>query len=74
MCRSAELSRVGGLSKAKLLRDLAVELGLRVTIEDTWGGDLTTAAVAALAAAAAVALSVALYMRAGRGVGGPATA
>ena len=42
-----KLSRVGGLSKAKLLRDLAVELGLRVTIEDTWGGDLTTAAVAA---------------------------
>ncbi len=45
-----KLSRVGGLSKGKLLRDLAVELGLRVTIEDTWGGDLTTAAVAALAA------------------------
>ena len=45
-----KLSRVGGLSRAKLLRDLAVELGLRVTIEDSWGGDLTTAAVSHLAA------------------------
>jgi L-alanine-DL-glutamate epimerase-like enolase superfamily enzyme len=45
-----KLSRVGGISRAKLLRDLAVELGLRVTIEDSWGGDLTTAAVSHLAA------------------------
>ncbi len=45
-----KLSRVGGLSSARLLRDLAVELGLRVTLEDTWGGDVTTAAVAQLAA------------------------
>ena len=45
-----KISKVGGPSKAKLMRDLAVELGLRVTIEDTWGGDLVTAAVAHLAA------------------------
>jgi L-alanine-DL-glutamate epimerase-like enolase superfamily enzyme len=45
-----KLSRVGGLSRARLLRDLAEVLGLRVTIEDTWGGDLTTAAVSQLAA------------------------
>src|SRR6478672_3321684 len=45
-----KLSRVGGLSGARLLRDLAVELGLRVTLEDSWGGDVTTAAVAHLAA------------------------
>lgn len=45
-----KLSKVGGLTRARLLRDLAVELGLRVTIEDTWGGDLVTAAVAHLAA------------------------
>ncbi len=32
------------------MRDLAVALGLRVTIEDAWGGDLVTAAVAHLAA------------------------
>ena len=45
-----KLGRVGGLTKAKLLRDLGQELGLRFTIEDSWGGDLTTAAVSHLAA------------------------
>jgi L-alanine-DL-glutamate epimerase-like enolase superfamily enzyme len=45
-----KISKVGGLTRAKLMRDLAVELGLRVTIEDTWGGDLVTAAVSHLAA------------------------
>ncbi|MEI7759467.1 MAG: mandelate racemase/muconate lactonizing enzyme family protein [Thermoleophilia bacterium] len=45
-----KISKVGGLSQAKLMRDLAAQLGLRVTIEDTWGGDLVTAAVSHLAA------------------------
>ena len=45
-----KVSRVGGLTSARLMRDLAQELGLRVTLEDTWGGDVTTAAVAHLAA------------------------
>lgn len=45
-----KISKVGGLTRAKLMRDLAVELGLRVTIEDAWGGDLVTAAVSHLAA------------------------
>jgi cis-L-3-hydroxyproline dehydratase len=45
-----KISRVGGLTKARLMRDVAEELGLRVTLEDTWGGDVTTAAVAHLAA------------------------
>jgi L-alanine-DL-glutamate epimerase-like enolase superfamily enzyme len=45
-----KVSKVGGLTKAKLVRDMAEELGLRLTIEDTWGGDLVTAAVAHLAA------------------------
>jgi cis-L-3-hydroxyproline dehydratase len=45
-----KISKVGGLSRAKLMRDLAVALGLRVTIEDAWGGDLVTAAVSHLAA------------------------
>ena len=45
-----KISKVGGLTAAALLRDLAQELGLRLTIEDTWGGDLVTAAVAHLAA------------------------
>ena len=45
-----KVSKVGGLTRAKLVRDLAEELGLRLTIEDTWGGDLVTAAVSHLAA------------------------
>src|SRR3954453_5163284 len=45
-----KLGRVGGLTAARLLRDLGQELGLRFTIEDSWGGDLTTAAVSHLAA------------------------
>jgi L-alanine-DL-glutamate epimerase-like enolase superfamily enzyme len=45
-----KVGRVGGLTRARLMRDVAVELGLRLTIEDTWGGDIVTAAVAQLAA------------------------
>jgi L-alanine-DL-glutamate epimerase-like enolase superfamily enzyme len=45
-----KLSKFAGLSGSRRVRDLAAELGLRLTIEDTWGGDLTTAAVSALAA------------------------
>lgn len=45
-----KISRVGGLAAARAIRELAEVLGLRLTIEDTWGGDLTTAAVSQLAA------------------------
>src|SRR3954453_21361632 len=45
-----KIGRVGGLTKAKLLRDVGLRLGLRFTIEDSWGGDVTSAAVAHLAA------------------------
>ncbi len=45
-----KVSKVGGLTKAKLMRDLAHELGLQVTIEDTWGGDVVSATSAAMAA------------------------
>jgi cis-L-3-hydroxyproline dehydratase len=45
-----KLNRVGGLTPAKLMRDTAVELGIRLTIEDSWGGDLTSAAVSHLGA------------------------
>lgn len=45
-----KVSKFGGLSGAKLVRDLAERLGLRLTIEDSWGGDLVTAAVSHLAA------------------------
>jgi cis-L-3-hydroxyproline dehydratase len=34
-----KISKVGGLTKARLIRDLCIEAGLAMTIEDTWGGD-----------------------------------
>jgi len=44
-----KISKVGGLTKARQIRDLAVSLGIALTIEDTWGGDIITAAIAHLA-------------------------
>jgi L-alanine-DL-glutamate epimerase-like enolase superfamily enzyme len=41
-----KISKVGGLSKARQIRDLCVALGIALTIEDTWGGDIVTAAIA----------------------------
>ncbi len=41
--------RLGGLTPARLLRDAASELGVMVTIDDSWGGALTTAALSHLA-------------------------
>jgi L-alanine-DL-glutamate epimerase-like enolase superfamily enzyme len=45
-----KIGRVGGLTAARTLSDLAAALGISVTIEDSWGGDVTTAAVSHLAA------------------------
>lgn len=44
-----KISKVGGLTKARQVRDLCVALGIAMTIEDTWGGDIVTAAIAHLA-------------------------
>lgn len=44
-----KISKVGGLTKACQIRDLCVSLGIALTIEDSWGGDVTTAAIAHLA-------------------------
>lgn len=44
-----KISKVGGLSKAKLIRDLCSSLNIPMTIEDSWGGDIITAAIAHLA-------------------------
>ncbi len=45
-----KISNLGGLSKARRVRDYLMEHGLSVVAEDTWGGEITTAAVAHLAA------------------------
>ena len=44
-----KISKFGGLSRAMKVRDLCVELGIAMTIEDSWGGDIITAAIAHLA-------------------------
>ena len=44
-----KISKVGGLTKAKQIRDLCVSFNLPMTIEDSWGGDIVTAAIAHLA-------------------------
>ena len=43
-----KISRLGGLTKTKQMRDLCESLGIAMTIEDSWGGDITTAAIAHL--------------------------
>lgn len=45
-----KISKVGGLTKARAMRDLACSLGIPMNIEDTWGGDLATCAITHLAA------------------------
>jgi L-alanine-DL-glutamate epimerase-like enolase superfamily enzyme len=44
-----KISKVGGLTRARQIRDLCVHLGIAMIIEDSWGGDITTAAIAHLA-------------------------
>ena len=40
-----KISKLGGLTKTKQLRDLCVSLGIGMTLEDSWGGDIVTAAI-----------------------------
>jgi cis-L-3-hydroxyproline dehydratase len=44
-----KISKLGGLTKTKKVRDLCVSMGIAMTLEDSWGGDVTTAAIAHLA-------------------------
>lgn len=44
-----KISKFGGLTKAKQARDLCVSLGVAMTLEDSWGGDIVTAAISHLA-------------------------
>jgi L-alanine-DL-glutamate epimerase-like enolase superfamily enzyme len=43
-----KISRLGGLTRTKQIRDLCQSLGIAMTIEDSWGGDITTATIAHL--------------------------
>jgi L-alanine-DL-glutamate epimerase-like enolase superfamily enzyme len=44
-----KISKLGGLTRTRQLRDLCVSMGIAMTLEDSWGGDITTAAIAHLA-------------------------
>ncbi len=44
-----KISKLGGLTKTKQARDLCVTMGIAMTLEDSWGGDITTAAISHLA-------------------------
>ena len=44
-----KISKLGGITKARQVRDMCVTLGIALTIEDSWGGDIVTAAIAHLA-------------------------
>ena len=45
-----KISNLGGLSKARRVRDMLVDHRIPVVTEDTWGGEIATAAVAHFAA------------------------
>ena len=44
-----KISKLGGLTKTRQVRDLCASMGIAMTLEDSWGGDITTAAIAHLA-------------------------
>jgi L-alanine-DL-glutamate epimerase-like enolase superfamily enzyme len=44
-----KISRLGGITKTRQARDLCISLGIPITIEDTWGSDIVTAAISHLA-------------------------
>jgi L-alanine-DL-glutamate epimerase-like enolase superfamily enzyme len=44
-----KISKLGGLTRTRQARDLCVQMGIAMTLEDSWGGDIATAAIAHLA-------------------------
>ena len=74
-----KISNLGGLSKARKVRDYLVENRLPVVAEDTWGGEITTAAVAHFAASTPEEFLINStdlhnYNTRSTGIGGPSTA
>jgi len=44
-----KISKLGGLTKTRQVRDLCVSMGIAMTLEDSWGSDIATATIAHLA-------------------------
>ncbi len=71
-----KISNLGGLAKARLVRDFLVENRIPVVSEDTWGGEIATAAVAHFAASTPEdylvnSTDLHNYNTASTGIGGP---
>ena len=74
-----KISNLGGLSKARRVRDFLVDHGIPVVSEDTWGGQITTAAVAHFAASTPAEMLINStdlmnYNTRNTGIGGPTSA
>ncbi len=74
-----KLSNLGGLSTARRVRDFLVEHRMPVVSEDTWGGEITTAAVAHFAASTPAeylvnSTDLMNYNTRSTGIGGPTVA
>jgi L-alanine-DL-glutamate epimerase-like enolase superfamily enzyme len=46
---NVKIAKLGGLTRARAVRDLCAELGLAMIVEDTWGSEIATSAIAHLA-------------------------
>ena len=73
-----KISNLGGLSKARRVRDFLVENRIPVVSEDTWGGEITTSAVAHFAASTPLeylqnTTDLMHYNTRSTGLGGPIT-
>ncbi|MEO1345059.1 MAG: mandelate racemase/muconate lactonizing enzyme family protein [Pseudomonadota bacterium] len=73
-----KISNLGGLSKARRVRDFLVENRIPVVSEDTWGGEITSAAVAHFAASTPKdylinSTDLMNYNTRSTGIGGPST-
>ncbi|KIC32174.1 mandelate racemase/muconate lactonizing enzyme family protein [Leisingera sp. ANG-S5] len=72
-----KISNLGGLSKARRVRDFLIDHGIPVVSEDSWGGQITTSAVAHFAASTPEEMLVNStdlmnYNTRSTGIGGPA--
>ncbi len=73
-----KISNLGGLSKARRVRDYLIENRIPVVSEDTWGGEITSAAVAHFAASTPEeflinSTDLMNYNTRSTGIGGPKT-
>lgn len=74
-----KIAKQGGLTKSRLMRDFLVDNRMPVVVEDTWGGEITTATLAHLAVSTPEAFLVNAtdlhnYNTRSTGKPGPATA